>query len=154
MERSLVANNDGYESGGIVVTGWSATRLAECTITNNGAPQGGGMLVFPQSTATLIRTVLWGNCGGDADDMVLRGAVTFSCCVLDSTGIRGEGHQILGEGNLFQDPLFCEAVSCGARYTGEYLMHEWSPCAPDNNPCGTRIGAVDFCELESVVNPR
>jgi hypothetical protein len=49
---------------------------------------------------------------------------------------------------------FCEPVPCGAQYTGEYLMMETSPCAPDNNLCGTRIGAVDFCELESVVNPR
>lgn len=145
--------NLAMSDGGAVHAGEGARpRLTGCTISGNDALRDGGG-VFLSTWADLGRTVLWGNCAGrDGDEAVLLlgSGARFSCCVVREAGVVGAP---VHGATVFADPNFCGPLACeGAPATlGDYAVRSDSPCLPENNPCGTQIGARGRgCDLSPV----
>ena len=103
------------ESGGIVLRGALGSAFIETSILCfAGAPALAGMR---DGAAMLVCCNVFGNRGGDWTGMLAAQA--------------GEG------GNLSANPAFC------GLHRGNFGLDPSSPCAPENNPCGELIGALD-----------
>lgn len=123
--------------------------LRGCTLAGNYSDSGGA--IHCSGSLVLERTIVWGNCASvRGDQIVLDGATaSLECSLVDTTGVDGAG-LIIGGGNLFVDPLFCEPSECTAAPTagGVYELAENSPAL--STPCGD-IGAFGTgCEAITV----
>jgi len=79
--------------------------------------QGAGIVAMFDSIPSIACTDIYGNEGGDwVGDISAQASIN---------------------GNLSTDPLFCDALS------SDFSIDSLSPCAPNQNSCGTLIGAVD-----------
>jgi len=123
--------------GGIRSTVWepdyyhlTPIELNECIVAVDSGP------VISDSLGVTIDTVILKNCdlysfgGGEWLDS--------DSCGLDTSCV------------LFLDPRFCDTAA------GNYYLADNSPCAPDNNPCSTLIGAYGVgctcCDLRGDVD--
>jgi len=155
----IVGNIASSVGGGFCVEGLAATSaaLTGCTIAGNmSVGDGGGIAVLgpiyaPDSTiASATRTVVWGNCASGSGDEVFTdvisgtGAVYFTCCDVDTSGVEGSGAAIYVSDNISKDPDFCAPESCNNAPTtaGDYTLAANSPCIPSNSPCGQLIGSL------------
>ena len=62
-------------------------------------------------------------------------------CIEDQLGVNG---------NTSLDPMFCDTAN------GDFTIKDISPCAPENNSCGTLIGALGIgCtnEIPEITSP-
>lgn len=133
--------------------------VRDCVITGNytGIHKNVGTLLLEGSTvvgnkrgvvvnsgATIVRSVLWGNCDFEvATNWDFIGSVSFTCSVVDSFNMEGPLINYIAD-NVFTNPLFCDPVDCTLAPTnaGEYTVDVLSPCLPENNVCGVLIGAL------------
>jgi hypothetical protein len=130
--------------GGAIACDLGAAPLFEnCTITANDAwdempgPDGGGIWCSGAS-ATVVRCIIWGNCGGDAVTGLSTDTIGFLCSAVDTTGIIGPGAiEYMGE-MVFVDPCFCDPQPCYPPIVANPLdYHLWidSPCLSWVSPC-------------------
>ena len=139
---ALVRNRD----DAVRMMGPSNTDFVNCTIANNLA----GLSIFTNSSVTMTRSVLWGNCGTAV--VTTGSSLEVSCSVVDSASISGAGAVFVGP-NVFTDPRFCDTNACPSwpiGDPGDYRVEPSSPCLPQNNPCGVLIGALGSCDATSV----
>ncbi len=61
----------------------------------------------------------------------------FNNSLGDLSGLEFDGDD---HDNLFESPGFCSAEG------GNYYLHDYSPCLPENNDCGAQIGAYGLSE--------
>jgi hypothetical protein len=121
--------------GGMVCNG-TAPRIVECTFYGNRAWGGGGLWLLNASEPILENTIVAFSVEGEAV-LCLDSGARLSCC--DLFGNEGGDwvdcieDQLGIEGNLTEDPLFCDP---GAN---DFTLHGGSPCAPSGD-CGL-IGA-------------
>ena len=174
--RCVIAGNEGWTSGGIeskngslmtlndcLIYGnrghWNAGAAAMrysgsiaftgCTITSNYSDhRGGGLYFYEGGSATLSRTILWGDCGDWGGNEVYFEyasgmSATLECCDVDSAGIDGEGAVIWAADNIFGDPQLCGPEPCQNAPTdgGDYKLESSSPCLPNASLCAELIGA-------------
>ena len=133
--------------GGILSAGNVNLIFRETTIAHNMSTNLAGGLILDGGSAELIRTIFWGNCtyyNSSTQDVrvVGSGSASFECCLFDPNKIGGDGTiEYIGT-NVFDDPLFCDPVSCEDAPTpdGDYTLHADSP-ALDHPECGL-IGAL------------
>jgi len=155
VDRCLITGNVAQLGGAIYVFGAGLVSIQACTIAGNLSTDfGGGMFLDAGASPVLTRSIVWGNCagiGGDEAYLVPTDwvpQVTFECSDVDSSGVVAgfPGWGIHYEGtNLFEDPEFCEAMSCEVAPFGggDYNIHSDSPCTAANSPCGQQIGVGD-----------
>ena len=137
--RCLLANNTANDDGGaIYLTASGHSVLYGCTIYNNQAPDlGGGICAVDSSSITLINTIVASNGAGSAVHCIGTTATLTCCDVYGNTGgdyvgcISGQNGV---NGNISADPVFCGAPA------GNLTLDWVSPCLPENNSCGVRIG--------------
>jgi hypothetical protein len=134
---------------GIACMSGANPLLEGCTFAGNLAcddtpgPKGGGVWCY-EAAATLVRCIVWGNCGGDVTAQDTSSSIVLTCCAVDPAGIGGAGDiEFVGE-NVFEDPLFCDPQPCGLRVVDpwEYGLETDSPCSSEHSPCGRLIGAI------------
>jgi len=155
IRNCLVAHNEvnGLVIGrgaGIACMSGANPLLEGCTFAGNSAhddtppdPKGGGVWCYSGS-ATLVRCIVWGNCGGDVLAQDTSSSIVLTCCAVDPAGIGGAGDiEFVGE-NVFEDPLFCDPQPCGLWLVDpwEYGLETDSPCSAEHSPCGRLIGAI------------
>ncbi|MCP4566229.1 MAG: T9SS type A sorting domain-containing protein [FCB group bacterium] len=143
--------------GGLIAFG-GAPVIRECTFFGNAAYLDndeltglGSALALIDTEAEIERSVLAFNYG--------RGAVAclgsdpsllpyFTCCdIFGNQGgdwIEAIVDQLGVEGNIAQDPMFCDTA------VRRLSLHQESPCAAESNSCGLRIGALDVNCFTSV----
>jgi hypothetical protein len=151
-ERSYITHcvftgNQGT-AGGAVVTFGGDLEIRNCTVAANWAEAGGGF-VGSQVDLLLFNTIVWGNCSlydGFEQIAIDDGDVDFTCCAVDTSGVRGVGMftiDYLGD-NVFVDPSFCDPRPCSENPTieGDYTLSGSSVCLPGASPCGALIGAL------------
>ncbi len=160
ISGSRFTGNEAYAGGGALHLEWSSPSIQRCTLDGNTA-QSAGAIFCHWSTPMILRCTLVGNAGVNGGAMWC--SVQSAAAVLENSIIAfseigpavdgfawflcsdvygNEGgdwiypitDQLGSNGNISQDPLFCEEHSPEFPYT----LHADSPCAADNNPlCGT-----------------
>jgi hypothetical protein len=105
-----------------------------------GAPTGGGVFSWLQSTPILDRTIIAFSTQGEALACGSEGAAVLLCCDLfgNSGGdwTASIAPQLGTAANLAADPRFCEPAAG--------ILHLWSdsPCLPGRHPQGAGCGTV------------
>ncbi|MBM3324625.1 MAG: right-handed parallel beta-helix repeat-containing protein [Calditrichaeota bacterium] len=144
----IISGNKAGFSGGGIFCAYASPSLSNCTITGNSASYGGGIACWYGNALSVSNTIIWGNCAVNAgDELYLHHAgssITFHCCDIDSSGINGQGTLIWLDGNIFEDPLFCNPNTCDSAPTtaGNYHIYDVSPCASAQQPECALIGAL------------
>jgi predicted outer membrane repeat protein len=146
LEDCLIAGNSTEADGGGVNSGSSDLGIYRSTISGNFAQNGGGVVSeywgWIMGSAHVAECAVWGNCASESGDEAFSWIVgiSFRCCVVDSS--RTSGQIGFLDGNVFTDPLFCDADRCttGPVVGASYTVAANSPCLPAHNPCGVRIG--------------
>jgi len=135
-------NRAGFHGGGISCQGAAAPTLSGCTLDGNraGSLGGGGMSCLSGSSPLLTSCIIAFSetreavfCYDESCEPVLTCCDVYANaggdwvgCIADQFGVNG---------NFSADPMFCDPDN------GNFMLYEWSPCAPDNNDCGVLIGA-------------
>ncbi len=114
LERVTIARNYAHDSGGGIRAGYGATlNLTHCIVAYN---QGGGISAVGDLTVNLDCNDFYANPGGDFVDLPT-----------EPTGLAS---------TISADPVFCNPLA------GIFTLHDSSPCAAANSPCGLRLGAL------------
>ncbi|MBK8232263.1 MAG: hypothetical protein IPK72_17175 [Candidatus Eisenbacteria bacterium] len=133
--------------GGAISLDEADLLLRSTTIAGNLADHGAGLQCTSGGSVEIEQSVFWGNqvrCGsGGPIDLEVESPVYVRavCSAIPPDGIIGE---VDFEGpQVTSDPLFCDLAPCDSLSSGptSVAVHATSPCLPDNNACGVRIGA-------------
>ena len=115
----------------------SSAALTRCTLAGNTGPA--GLWIGTGAAITLDRTIVALEIDGSAVQCEGVDAPAFTCCDLSGNAGGDWGgciaDQLGTNGNFSADPLFCDPSS------GDWSLHEDSPCAPNNPECG-QVGAL------------
>lgn len=107
------------------------------TITHNRISSGIGQ-VIQSGTTEIKQTIISSNENCSA---ILGNTVTTSCSNIfgNSEGDWTDNivDQLGTDGNVSLDPMFCDTTA------SDFRISKDSPCAPSNNDCGVKIGALD-----------
>jgi prepilin-type processing-associated H-X9-DG protein len=151
VAHCTIAGNWARVTGGAALcSSFSTITMEYCTVAANySSDWGGGIACIFDASLNLSHSILWGNCSvrGEAQAQLGAGSeslFTFQCCAVDSSGVGGGGGNVAWlDGNVFENPRFCLPGSCeGApSISGDYSLHEDSPCAPANAGDCMHIGA-------------
>ncbi len=126
------AGNSAGDWGGAVFCDLSEPLFESCTFVGNAAGVGGGVHLLAGCSASFENTIIAFSTEGAA--IVLGGNSTASlgCCDLYGNAggdwIGGIASQLGANGNIAEDPLFC---NLGAH---DYRLQQNSPCAPGSAP--------------------
>jgi len=112
--NSLIAGNVSDVTGGGITVFDSGATIINCTIVNNTAPYGSGML-DASSNSVVANTIIRGNL--DGNQVWGNPQITFS-------NVEGG---FTGSGNINADPMFADAAS------GDFRILSGSPCSDAGN---------------------
>jgi len=135
--------NEAQYGGAISCENQSALTVESSTIVENvsNIGDGAGICVWDDSSVSIDQTIIAFNRSGQAVYCELGSSATVTCSdVSDNDGGDWVGclaGQEGAGGNLHVNPLICEVP-----INFLYLCAD-SPCLPENNDCGERIGAYD-----------
>ncbi|MCK4415253.1 MAG: right-handed parallel beta-helix repeat-containing protein [Candidatus Eisenbacteria sp.] len=153
---SLLVENcvfSGNDIGAVDCHQATATIISSTIAANISSIYSAGIHCRGGSSIALRQTVLWGNCGPAETSQILvedGSSVEMECCLVDTSGVGGEGTVTYVGEQVCADPLFCDPPPCGDDPTtaGEFTLYNLSPCLPERNPCGVLIGAAGRgCQL-------
>lgn len=140
IEGNTITENSAGVCGGGIECRNAILTLRNVTISGNSAAGGGGIYAYSSTALTLENSVITFSAQGEAVLCNDPGSsATLTCC--DVYGNSGGDYveSIAGQnginGNISQDPLFCDAAG------GDYSLHGNSPCATENNPGCGQIGS-------------
>lgn len=141
IERCTFVNDSALEGGALCFI-QCAPLIRSCTIVNNNALLAGAVYILSPSLPVFDHTlVAFNNRYSIVSEHYPDGDTTFldlSCCnIYGNVGGDWIGRlaPFLGiDGNISQDPLFCDTVS------GEFFIDQLSSCAPGST-CAELIGA-------------
>jgi predicted outer membrane repeat protein len=131
-------NSTQAKGGGIYCTG-SDLFLSNVTLTNNSAiVEGGGIYSFRSSSSFIANSVLWNN---SPEEIYFSKGYTSNTLTISYSDIMGDTAGIIGnggiinwlEGNIAEDPLFCESG------TDPCDLLEFSPCIDAGTPDTTGL---------------
>jgi hypothetical protein len=136
----LFEGNLADDAGGALLVEFGGPAIANCTFAGNQAAE--GIIASGSNGDPVVANCLLAlNAGGGAFACVEGGVIACACCdAWFNTGGDWTGcvaGQLGVDGNISANPLFCEISR------SDYSIAADSPCAADNNECGTLIGAFD-----------
>lgn len=143
----LFTDNFAFRYGGGLHITDGTIRVEGCTVVGNTAGwSGGGISSYRSSSPPqliITRSLIAYNhatSGGALFNHALWPAPAYDCCLLwgnDSPRVWGTINDPVGtDGNIAVDPLLCDPGG------GDFGLQAGSPCLPENNACGVRIGAL------------
>jgi hypothetical protein len=141
VTECLIANNDAGAGGGVwCVNVQSRPVLRNCTISHNSGYLPGAVYCNAGSRISLENSIISFSSNGQAFHCADGSIATLSCCNIygnDDGDWEGcIGSQFGVNGNIAEDPLFCDAEA------GDFSLCADSPCAPEiDGECGL-IGAL------------
>ncbi|MBL7033051.1 MAG: DUF1565 domain-containing protein [Candidatus Delongbacteria bacterium] len=147
----ITANSADLHGGGIYCY-LSSLNLANVTIADNEAPEGGAVYVEHNSDVTLETCLLWNNTPDEVyfSPYLLPNTITITCSDVEGgeVGIEtnGNGEVFWLENNIDADPLFCDPDS------SDYRLQLDSPCR--TGVCGYMGYTNATCESESIPDLR
>lgn len=162
IEDSIITGNSGYDAIRVADHWRSGAPPANvsvigCTIAGNGNPDRGaraGLGIEAGSTVALTRSILWGNCGVNAQpDAWGTGTLILECSAYDPIRIEADLDVIEVGDQVTSDPRFCDPLVCRDAPTtaGDHGLATDSPCLAGSAPCGEPIGAGSgTCEAPMV----
>ncbi len=133
--------DEGGDGGAIYCVGAGMVVLERVTIDGSLAEaHGGGVYLQDSSTLQLSESIIsFSQMSGGVFTANSTCELDFSCSdvygnvggdyigfISDQTGVNG---------NISEDPLYCDAAA------GDFQLTQGSPCLPENNSCGLRMGA-------------
>ncbi len=131
--------NSALFGGGLIVIGGESSSVVSSTFVANAAPYGAGIDAW-DSVVQIHNTIIAFNTNGEGVFCEGDAEVTVHCSDLhgneDGDWIGCVGDQAGVNGNLSVDPQFCDSDA------GDLSLFATSPCLPENNDCGTLIGAA------------
>jgi predicted outer membrane repeat protein len=130
VRNSEIVGNVASNSGGGV---YCATgRVESCTITENSAPNGGG--IYCHLTGTFINVIAYANTGGDTSDGGDVGNYLHCCTIPLMAGV----------GNISTNPQFMSVAA------GDYRLAEGSPCVDAGTNQGWMVNVGDLRHLPRI----
>lgn len=141
-----MAEDTFWDGGGGILVSTGGAHLRRCTIAGNRSGyRGGGIL--SRGILSLDRCIVWGNCSpAEGSEIFMDSDLPVTCSAIDTSGVFIDGEIQYEGGQVFTDPLVCDAEPCENAPTteGDYTLDARSPCLPENSPCGELIGALDL----------
>ncbi len=154
VENSLLTENSAAEAGGAWYVARDVLHLEGCTVVSNRAPLGAEGAAFGYEEEFGVRvnsTACVDNVADDVptDDLTIEhilltdhaGRALNNCSLRHEPGWPGYLQSQLDDAyheNLEADPVFC---GLQPEYAGMFGVADTSPCLPENNVCGSLIGA-------------
>ncbi|MCP4547964.1 MAG: T9SS type A sorting domain-containing protein [bacterium] len=134
LHNSLIRGNSALTSGGIFAL-YASVSCSDLTLVENKSPA----VKLHGGEFTLTESIIAFNMGSmPALKQPYGSVLTISCSdVFDNLGgnyCENLGDQTGRNGNISLDPRFC------AQLSGVYQLGANSPCLPENNGCGRRMG--------------
>lgn len=124
-------DNIGYSSGGAIYACIAELELWNCSLVSNRAPTGGGVFAGTGCSVLIGSSLVAFGTEGEAV-LCAEGDATLACCDLygneGGDWIEPIAEQYGVDGNICEDPLFCDAPN------GDFTLREDSPCAPGSPP--------------------
>ena len=122
LRCAIVGNFADGRGGGMWASDTTVVTVNRCTITGNranlsgGGFDGGGLLTTGSASATLTRTILWGNRGSNGHEARAGGtsSIFFACCNVDTAEVIEASGGTVGYGPslVVADPHFCRPAHC------------------------------------------
>lgn len=140
IDTSVFAYNEAYRGfgGAVYSTLSSSIEFTNITFLDNWAiGAGNSFYQNGASSAGFTACLCWNNMGSDIYSCDVLSDIQFTCCNFDSAawntaGCIADWQDTLG--NMSVEPHYCSVIN---------LSHDPdSPCLPDNNDCGVRVGAI------------
>jgi predicted outer membrane repeat protein len=139
VENCTVCENTAVVGGGILVLGASATITGSTIADNLATTMAPGIFQGNGSTVTIANSIIALNQNGPGVVCGGGGSISLSCTdIYGNAGgdwIDCVASQAGQNGNLGEDPLFCEVAG------RDFSLHANSPCAEGNNEACGRIGS-------------
>ena len=134
ISNNVIIGNSATNGGGIYCIG-AAPTISGNTINGNAAADGGGGIHLLGADARVENTIM--AFSGQGMGIFCSGGnpSVANCDIFGNAG----GDALCGGdagGNISADPLYC-----GIPGSGNYNLLSISPCAPNNHPSGTLLGA-------------
>ncbi|MBD3237951.1 MAG: hypothetical protein GF330_14730 [Candidatus Eisenbacteria bacterium] len=138
----LFGNHSFLRGGAIHASAAAQLLLSGCTVVENSAPAGGGMVAVDNAHAEIARTIIAFSIMGGSVRCLNDATVAISCSDVHGN-MGGDWYGCLYglegvDGNFDADPLFCG----DGPLLGPYTLDSDSPCAEENQPACGRIGAL------------
>ncbi len=131
ITHSAIIENTAQMHGGGIYLNYSDPVITNCTISKNRARHFAGGMLCENSIPVITNSIFWNDSAGVTDEIF-----SYPDSPLISCSDIGDGWP--GAGNIDADPLFRNPDS------GDFFIHESSPCAPANNSCNVLMGAFDL----------
>ncbi|MDH4157695.1 MAG: DUF1565 domain-containing protein [candidate division Zixibacteria bacterium] len=140
ITNCVFRENTAVISGGAMRCKSCTPTVSHCTFYGNSAPTGAAVFCIASGSPHLNNCVVACSAGGAAIDAYeATSQPLLVCCDVYGNG-GGDWTTIEDQaganGNMSADPSFCEPAA------GDFRISSTSPCAPENNDCGTLVGAL------------
>ncbi len=137
----VFTNNQSSVSGGAIRCKEASPSMINCTFVANSAGIGGAIFGLAKSSPYLQDCIIAFSSKGESIVISDAGSQPLLVCCnifgnVDGDWVGSISDQANSEGNLSVDPLFCDFDN------SLFFIDPSSPCAPNNNSCGSLIGAL------------
>lgn len=145
IKNCIIRNNTASIAGGAIRCKASSPTIENCTIISNRSLSGAGLMLLANSRPIIRKSIIAFSEDGEAIRCNDAGSYPVISCSNIFENKDGDwigcldGLLTSGVGNMSVDPLFC-----GSENSNVFLQ-AGSPCLPENNNCGTLIGALGAC---------
>ena len=146
MDNILVVGNEAGWGPGIELWDSSDPTMNNITVVGNTGNYGGGILLASGCHPIINNSIFWGNSPheirvGESDTV----SVSYSDVSGGQDAIEGNGTVYWGEGNIDEDPMFCDPEN------GDYSVSAFSPLIGASSD-GETIGAFSAdCGFEPII---
>ncbi len=146
FDNCVFAGNTSGNGGAIIGLGGDFT-VRNCTFFGNEASDGGILAVEDGADMTVENCIVAGSPNGSAFLCETGSELILSCSDVwgnaDGDWISCAAGQNGLDGNISEDPRFCDALS------GDLTLYNLSPCLAVNNSCNARIGVFGLGCVET-----
>ncbi len=130
----IASNAASGMGGGLFCGGGASPSVMNVTLVGNSAAVAGGNVYVADGSPEVANTIIAYSTAGEGIGCGVDGSPTI---VHSSSYGNAAGDSLCGthHDNVFSRPVFCDTAS------GDYSLHEFSPCLPGGNAWGEHIGA-------------
>lgn len=144
LADNLFVGNGGLHAGAVTVNRTSGTFSGNTVAYNTATGNGGGYVIWNDSTVVLTNEIIWGNSAGTGSAMYIGSSSSLTTVTIDCSDVEGglaacyvyPGHTLNWGSDMFDyDPVFCDPEN------GDFSLAENSICTVAHQPVCGQIGA-------------